>query len=196
MDPELLSGLVSRPQESGQRLQRRCLLKGCEQWFRPTHPLCRYCSGSCRAAARRWRHWRAQQKYRASRHGRELRQRQAQRYRQRFRNRPPPTPQPPPDTSAPIATSLAAAVPTGGAASCEGKRLLEKSVAGPGCPCDRPGCYVLFAPGSAGKPRRFCCVLCRRALRCVLQREARSRRRRRRGLRRPGRRPRRRTRGP
>ena len=35
--------------------QRRCLLKGCEKPFRPTHPQARYCSPECRAAARRWR---------------------------------------------------------------------------------------------------------------------------------------------
>jgi hypothetical protein len=192
MDPALLSGRASRPQEPRWRHQRRCLLKGCGQWFRPTHPRCRYCSLACRVAARRWQRWRAQQHYRASRNGRQHRQQQAQRYRQRSRSRPPPSLPPCPPASA----SGAAGVASSGAASCEGKRILKKSAAGPRWPCHRSGCYVLFAVGTAGTTRRFCCVLCRRALRCVLEREARWQRRRRRGLRRPGRRPRQSIRGP
>jgi hypothetical protein len=72
----------------------------------------------------------------------------------------------------------------------------KKKQKNPLCPCDRPGCYVLFPIGAACQVRRFCCALCRKALRCVLEREARWRRRRRRGLRRPGRRSRARVRGP
>jgi hypothetical protein len=193
MDPALLSGLASRPQEPRWRRQRRCLLKGCGRWFRPTHPRCRYCSPPCRVAARRWQRWRAQQRYRASRHGRQRRQQQGERYRQRCRSRPP---SPPPPACPASAASCAAGVASEGNAACEGKRILEKTGAGPLWPCDRPGCYVLFAIGTAGATRRFCCGLCRKALRCVLQREARWQRRRRRGLRKPGRRPRRLTRGP
>ena len=196
MDPALLSGRGRRPQEPRRRRQRRCLLKGCGQWFRPTHPRCHYCSLACRAAARRWQRWRAQQHYRASGNGRQHRQQQGQRYRQRCRNRPPPAPPSPPPADRPAASSCAAGAASHTSGACEGKRILKKTIAGPLWPCDRPGCYVLCAGAAAGTTRRFCCVLCRRALRCVLQREARWRRRRRRGLRRPGRRPRRATRGP
>jgi hypothetical protein len=194
MDPALLSGRANRPQEPRWR-RRRCLLKGCGQWFRPTHPRCRYCSQACRVAARRWQHWRAQQRYRASRNGRQHRQQQGQRYRQRCRSRPPPLPPPLPACS-PASAWCAAGVRNRGGAACEGKRTLQKTIAGPLGPCDRPGCYVLCAGGAADTSRRFCCGLCRRALRCVLDREARWRRRRRRGLRRPGRRARRPIRGP
>jgi hypothetical protein len=187
MDPVPLSCLCIPPQGSR---ACRCLLKGCEQWFQPTHPRCRYCSVSCRSAARRWGRWRAQQKYRASPQGRELRQQQARRYRKRCRNCPSPVP------STSVATAGAAASALGNGAAREGKRLREKSEGMPLCPCDRPGCYVLFPSGSAYNPRRFCSPLCRKALRCVVQREARWRQRRCRGLKRPGRRPRRQARGP
>lgn len=187
MDPVSFSVLSSRPQRSR---RRRCLLKGCEQWFQPTHPRCCYCSDACRKAARCWRHWHAQQKYRASRQGRDHRQQQARRYRERCRKRPPP------GVSTSATTVCAAAAAVGNGAAREGKRLREKSAGIPLCPCDRPGCYVLFAAGSAYNPRRFCSPRCRKALRCVRQREARWRQRRCRGLKRPGRRARRRTRGP
>jgi hypothetical protein len=154
-----------------QRL-RRCLLKDCDQWFRPTRPQCRYCSPACQQAARRWRRWRAQQKYRASDNGRQRRQQQARRYRQRR----PAAPRPPPAAAESDGPTNATS------AGAEGKRLPEKSDDEPLRPCDRPGCYVLFAAGCPCNPRRFCCVLCCRALRRVLDREARWRRRRRRGL--------------
>jgi hypothetical protein len=164
----------------GQRL-RRCLLKGCNRLFRPARPQCRYCCTACQQAASRWRCWRAQQKYRQSDHGRQHRQEQARRYRQRHPAPARPPPQPPPRSEEPEAAADTAS------AGSEGKRLGEKSEEVPLRPCDRPGCYVLFATGSVQHPRRFCCVLCRRALRCVLDREARRRQRRRRGLRRCGR---------
>lgn len=46
--------------------------------------------------------------------------------------------------------------------------------------CDRPGCYVTFVALPEHSCRRFCSVLCRLALRRVLDREARYRQRRRR----------------
>lgn len=180
MDPLALSE-TPRPSQRAGRL-RRCLLKGCEQWFRPAHPSCRYCSAACRQAARQWRRWRAQQKYRASAHGRQRRQGQARRYRQRCRSR---LAWRRPRTRARAAGVAAVLDPARPAR--EGKRWAEKSAAVPRCPCDRPGCYVLFPAGPPGSLRRFCCVLCRRALRRVLDREARRRRRRRRGLLEPGR---------
>lgn len=168
MDPTLLSAGYPLPHRPAWARPRRCLLKGCEHWFVPTRPQCRYCTAACQQAARRWRRWRAQQKYRATAHGKRHRQQQAHRYRQRLRSRPrsPPVTRP------------------------EGKRLPKKAEEVPLRPCDRPGCYVLFPLGAPANPRRFCCPLCRRALRRVLDREARWRRRRRRGLRRPGRRAR------
>jgi hypothetical protein len=189
MGPLSLSGTRTPPQGPRWRRLRRCLLKDCERWFRPVRPQCRYCSEKCRQAARRWRRWRAQQKYRASRNGRAHRQQQARRYRRRCQAR---------SCSCQCAPGAAMAAPPAdsSAAACEGKRLLEKGEKVSLGACDRPGCYVLFPAGSAYNPRRFCCVLCRRALRCVLEREARWRRRRRRGLQRPGRRPRPRVRGP
>jgi len=175
MDPLALSAPLPPLQDPAWQRCRRCLLKGCDHWFRPSRPQCRYCSAACRQAAGRWRRWRAQQKYRASRHGRQQRQQQARRYRQRQPTRSPP--------AAPAPRCPEAAPP----AAPEGKRLPQKEDQVPLRPCDRPGCYVLFPAGAPCNPRRFCCVLCRRALRCVLDREARRRRRRRRGLRRPGR---------
>jgi hypothetical protein len=40
-------------------------------------------------------------------------------------------------------------------------------------PCRRPGCYELFAAQARSPLKKFCSMLCRRALRRVLQREAR-----------------------
>lgn len=178
MGPTVLSTTGPLPPGPAWRRPRRCLLKGCERWFQPTRPQCRYCSPACRHKARRWRRWRAQQKYRASSKGRAQRQQQARRYRQRAPLRPPP----PPPAEEPVLPEAAPAL-----VQREGKRLLKNPQKVPVRPCDRPGCYVLFAAGSPDHPRRFCCLLCRRALRRVLDRESRRRRRRRRGLRRPGR---------
>ena len=47
--------------------------------------------------------------------------------------------------------------------------------------CARPGCYELFVPLRRSPQQRFCSCLCRRALRRVIQREARWGRRRKRG---------------
>ena len=186
MAPISLSGQSPQPHRCR---RRRCLLKGCGQRFQPSHPQCRYCSNACREAARRWRRWHAQQKYRSSPKGREHRQQQARCYRQRHRNRRP-------SIAAPSPVGNAAAASHGKQRPREGKRPAPKKEEVRLCPCDRPGCYVLFAAGSPGRTRRFCCALCRQALRCVLQREARWRQRRRRGLQHTGRRPRARPRGP
>ena len=68
-------------------LPRRCLLKGCEQRFRPRHARQRYCSTSCRQAARKWSRWKSQARYRATAAGKEKRNGQSRRYRERVRNR-------------------------------------------------------------------------------------------------------------
>jgi hypothetical protein len=62
---------------------RRCLLKGCEQWFQPAWPQARYCSSSCQEAAARWREWKARQRYRKTEGSRERRRAQSQRRRER-----------------------------------------------------------------------------------------------------------------
>ena len=58
-----------------------CLLKGCGRWFVPERPQARYCGASCRRAAKRWRDWKAQRRYRETPGGREKRQGQSKRYR-------------------------------------------------------------------------------------------------------------------
>jgi len=73
--------------QSGPRA-RRCLLKGCEQRFVPARPQARYCGAACRAAAARWRRWKAQQRYRQTAQGRACRRAQSRRRRQRQRERP------------------------------------------------------------------------------------------------------------
>jgi hypothetical protein len=72
---------------------RRCLLKGCEQGFRPRQVHQRYCSRECREEARQWSRWKAQQQYRATAAGQQTRNRQSVRYRKRVKNRKPPPPE-------------------------------------------------------------------------------------------------------
>ena len=55
---------------------RRCLLKGCERIYRPSHPQSRYCSAACRQAARRWRRRQASRTWRASERGKVRRREQ------------------------------------------------------------------------------------------------------------------------
>jgi len=68
---------------------RHCLLKGCEQRFHPLQARQRYCSERCRKAARKWSRWKAQQRYRATRSGKEKRTGQSRRYRERIKSRKP-----------------------------------------------------------------------------------------------------------
>ena len=72
---------------------RRCLLKGCEQRFHPRQARQRYCSEECREAARKWSRWKAQQRYRATRAGKQKRNGQSRRYRERVKSRKPPEPE-------------------------------------------------------------------------------------------------------
>ena len=67
--------------------QRWCLLKGCEQRFRPRQGCQRYCSEECRAGARKWSRWKAQQRYRKTRAGQQKRNGQSRRYRERVQRR-------------------------------------------------------------------------------------------------------------
>jgi hypothetical protein len=67
--------------------RRHCLLKGCEQRFRPGQARQRYCSDICRGAARKWSGWKAQQRYRETAAGQQKRRRQSRRYRERVQSR-------------------------------------------------------------------------------------------------------------
>lgn len=84
----------AKDQEHGQRKRlirrprtRSCLLKGCDQRFRPVEARQRYCSQQCRQAARQWSRWKAQQSYRATAAGKEKRNGQSRRYRERVKER-------------------------------------------------------------------------------------------------------------
>jgi hypothetical protein len=161
------------------RYWRICLLKGCEQRFQPSHPLQRYCSKLCQQAARDWQCWRAARRYRATAQGRQQRCAQSQRYRERQRLR-----------RAAAAAEQAAqeeaadqqAAQEEAADQREGQRYPDFSEDFSGTPCRRPGCYELFQPRPHEPAQCFCCSACRRALRRVLDREARWLRRRRRRL--------------
>jgi hypothetical protein len=139
---------------------RRCLLKGCERLYWPWHWRAHYCSEACQQAARRWRRRQASQRYRATENGKEQRREQSRRHRQRVRERQA--------ASADVA------------ASREGQRIAPSSEEFSTRPCDRPGCYELFALPHEQSSKRFCSVACRLALRRVLDREERYRARRRR----------------
>jgi hypothetical protein len=143
---------------------RRCLLKGCECWFRPRRPQARYCSAACRQEAKHWRRWHAARCYRASDKGKARRRQQSQRYRERARQRQ--------------AAQAAVAEPPR-----EGQRPAQNPQDLCGRPCDRPGCYQLFIPTPRSPQQHFCSCSCREALRRVRQRESRLRERRRRGVR-------------
>lgn len=129
---------------------RICLLKGCERWFNPLRSSARYCSKTCSKAARRWTRWHAAQRYRASEKGKERRRQQACRYRQRVRQRRQAAQEQ--------------------AVACEGH---QDETSSEKIPCFRPGCYELFPPQRRSPLKKFCCALCRNALRRVRQREAR-----------------------
>ena len=137
-------------QPPGKARCRRCLLKGCERLFRPHHPLARYCSSTCQAAARRWSCWQSSRRYRRSEQGRHRRREQCRRYRERVKERK--------------------------AAELQPREGQQKEPAAKNSPCARPGCYELFKITERSPAQRFCGPLCRQALRRVLVREARWRR--------------------
>ena len=149
-----------RPEACHHHRPRRCLLKGCERLFWPRHPRSHYCGEACRHAARRWRRWRASQKYRATENGKQQRRKQAKCYRERVRERQ--------------AASADADSPR------EGQRIASGQEDFSGWPCARPGCYELFTLPHEQSCQRFCSMACRLALRRVLDRESRYRARRRR----------------
>jgi hypothetical protein len=130
---------------------RRCLLKGCERWFRPAHPRCCYCCDACCQAADRWSRWRACWCYRRSEGGRERRREQARRYRQRVKTRQEAEEQ----------------------AESPSREGHEKESRGNFFPCSRPGCYELFEVSTRSPCQKFCSCLCRQALRAVRVRQRR-----------------------
>ena len=141
----------SRSVQGGHRLGRRlCLLKGCECPFTPSDPWDRYCSESCRVAARRWRQRAANCRYRASEQGKSARRAQSYRYRQRKRT---------PDHS-----------------PCAGGEGYRQAAAAANFRCRRPGCYRHFIRSRRSPLQKFCSSNCRKALRRVLLREQRWRR--------------------
>lgn len=148
-------------QPPGRQRIRRCLLKGCERRFLPTHPRRRYCSPQCQGAARDWQRWRAARRYRATPGGQERRREQSRRYRERRRERLP-------------------ALDRGLAEASEGQLKEDFPEDCSGRPCRRPGCYQLFLPRPRSPLQSFCCHACYRALRRAWQRESRWRQRRRR----------------
>ena len=151
---------------------RRCLLKGCAQSYRPSHPQSRYCSEACRVAARRWRRRQASRTWRATAKGKICRRAQCQRYRRRI-----------PLVVLSEDNSVVHVEAEAHRTACEGQRPAAIPEDFSIRLCERPGCYEAFMVRSDDSAKRFCCLLCRRALRNVLDREARYRRRRRKGYR-------------
>lgn len=129
---------------------RLCLLKGCEKRFSPRHPLSRYCSAECVHAARLWSRRLAGRRYRSSEGGKACRRRQSSRYRERVRQRRE-------EVESPLGCGE-------GHQETSGSERIS---------CSRPGCYERFSPERRSPLKRFCCALCRKALRRVRQREAR-----------------------
>jgi hypothetical protein len=165
---------------------RRCLLKGCEQYFRPSHPRSQYCSDRCRREVKKWRSWRAAGQWRRSERGKERRRAQSRRYRRLIplpvlaeppasaaeptANPVPSIPAPAPDEPAPAETR-------------EGQRFATISEDFLVRACRRPGCYELFCVPTPYSLKRFCCTACRKALGRVRERESRYHQRRRAGVR-------------
>jgi hypothetical protein len=160
VDPSHFVWHIGERPEGCHHRPRRCLLKGCERPFWARHPRSHYCSEACCRAARRWRCWRASQKYRATENGKQQRRAQSKRYRERVRER------------------QAASADT--ESSREGQRIGSEQADFSGRPCVRPGCYELFTIPHEHSNKRFCSVACRLALRRVLDREGRYQARRRR----------------
>ena len=135
--------------------QRWCLLKGCEQRFHPRQGCQRYCSEECRAAARKWSRWKAQQRYRKTRAGQQKRNGQSRRYRERVQRRKA--------SESPVVSQVARVITP--------EHFFEHT-------CDRPGCYERFVQQRRRPLQRFCSATCRRALERALERERRWRQRR------------------
>jgi predicted nucleic acid-binding Zn ribbon protein len=141
-------------QEGGRRKRlarrprpRRCLLKGCEQPFRPRRARQRYCSEQCREAARAWSGWKAQQRYRATR------------------------------AANGNATTKASATGSASGTENHQQAKPFRTPRGSSlrsffdaC-CDRPGCYAGFVRQRRSPSQHFCSHECRRAMERVWERE-------------------------
>ncbi len=177
LDYRSTSGRVQEP--SFHFRQRRCLLKGCEQPFRPSHPQARYCSDGCRQEARRWRCWRSHRTYRASEAGKQCRRQQARRYRERQRQcRHSATCQDEPlqaieEAAEPETVVVHDVMQLELVERSEGQRPASIPENFVGQSCARPGCYELFPIRQGVPQQRYCSCRCRQALRRVLDREAR-----------------------
>ncbi len=119
---------------------RWCLLKGCEQHFHPLRARQRYCSPECREGARKRSEWKAQQKYRTTRVGKQKRNGQSRHHRERVKRRKAAEPEPVSETAG------------------NHSGTIFSSTA-----CDRPECYERFARQRRSPLQRFCCAACRRA---------------------------------
>ena len=115
----------------------------------------RYCSEECVQAAKAWRRWLADQKYRATGKAKELRRQQSQRYRQRCKERE---------------TEMSEPVNSGSEGDTKGNSQ-KKSC------CHRPGCYERFTPKPQSPHQKYCSPECYKAMRRVLIRERRWRER-------------------
>ena len=143
--------------------RRRCLLKDCECWFQPRCPQARFCCPACQQEGERWR--RAGIRDRRRRPGRRRESHVAGAGHSLW--------------SSGVESDEERVVVVGGP---RGVSWLGggRSLPGMGRPCDRPGATACSCRGREVRGQRFCSVSCRRALRRVLDREARWRQRRRR----------------
>lgn len=144
---------AARQAGSARPRRRICLLKGCEQPFNPPHPLSRYCSPGCVQAARRHSRYLAARRYRATPEGKHKRKEQSRRRRERIREQQHQVDRRAGNGPKPLR---------------EGH---HKETDSDFFPCHRPGCYDRFSPPRHGVLKKFCCALCRQALRRVLRRE-------------------------
>ena len=126
MGPSSFHPLFRTRQEAWRpRRGRRCLLKGCERWFTPSHPQVRYCSEACRR-----------------RHGSGDVGRPANAIEPAPRQRTTPRP------AVPLPTTLSGAAgqanrppPADTSPSREGQRPASTDENFSTRSCDRPGCY-------------------------------------------------------
>jgi hypothetical protein len=152
-----------------------CLLKGCERSFQPKHPCCRYCSAACAEAAKKWRRWLADQKYRSTEQGKEARKDQSKRYRERRKEDPQMKE---PEKPAPAERERREDPPEmkelEKPAPAERVGDTQEPVEKKSC-CHRPGCYEQFIPDPRAPHQKYCSPECARAMRRVLVREKRYR---------------------
>ena len=86
-DRRLAGPRQGQSRERSRPRARVCLLKDCGRRFQTLWPQQRYCGRGCQVAAKRWRTWKAQQRYRRSEGGRQVRRGQSKRYRRRVAGR-------------------------------------------------------------------------------------------------------------